>query len=283
MQDGYKQAQVETQMAAEEAEGEQRSDAMPTKCNGNFNVNDMLAGNIKASDYFMSLMEFQTFEDVVDEIYNRVTAAGPWAAGSARLPSTLFCIVYKLFIMKLTYKQVTALLTHPDSPYIRCAGFLYLRYVCVPAQLWNWFESFLLDEESFSPSGNPDSTTTIGSWCHGLLTDLKYVRGYVCGGVPCLCARVGGSRTRKTRNDSACVCESSCMLVRLADGPAFALPCLVVTCLVGSYPALPALALSALLFFLLHCPVLPCRVCVCVAVCRLRDQRYLHPSCTDRP
>ena len=210
MQDGYKQAQVETQMAAEEAEGEQRSDAMPTKCNGNFNVNDMLAGNIKASDYFMSLMEFQTFEDVVDEIYNRVTAAGPWAAGSARLPSTLFCIVYKLFIMKLTYKQVTALLTHPDSPYIRCAGFLYLRYVCVPAQLWNWFESFLLDEESFSPSGNPDSTTTIGSWCHGLLTDLKYVRGYVCGGVPCLCARVGGSRTRKTRNDSACVCESSC-------------------------------------------------------------------------
>ena len=90
MQDGYKQAQVETQMAAEESEGEQRSDAMPTKCNGNFNVNDMLAGNIKASDYFMSLMEFQTFEDVVDEIYNRVTAAGPWAAGSARLTSTLF-------------------------------------------------------------------------------------------------------------------------------------------------------------------------------------------------
>ena len=40
-------------------------------------------------------------------------------SGNARGPSTAFCILHALFVMKLTPRQVRTLLQHPDSPYIR--------------------------------------------------------------------------------------------------------------------------------------------------------------------
>lgn len=39
------------------------------------------------------------------------------------------------------------LITHTDSPYIRALGFMYIRYTQPPTDLWDWFESFLDDEE----------------------------------------------------------------------------------------------------------------------------------------
>ena len=44
--------------------------------------------------------------------------------------SSAFCLLYKLFTLKLTKKQVIGLITHKDSPYIRGLGFMYIRYVC---------------------------------------------------------------------------------------------------------------------------------------------------------
>ena len=43
--------------------------------------------------------------------------------------STAYCILYKLFTLKLTRKQLTGMLNHVDSPYIRGLGFLYIRSV----------------------------------------------------------------------------------------------------------------------------------------------------------
>jgi len=33
------------------------------------------------------------------------------------------------------------------NTYVRCVGFLYLRYVCNPESLWDWFGKYILDEE----------------------------------------------------------------------------------------------------------------------------------------
>lgn len=85
--------------------------------------------------------------------------------------STAFCLLYKLWTLKLTVKQVQGLITHTDSPYvgrafarivmpanthfshIRALGFLYLRYVCKPADLWEWYEPYLDDEEELQVEG----------------------------------------------------------------------------------------------------------------------------------
>lgn len=47
--------------------------------------------------------------------------------GAGGIVSTAFCLLYKLFTLKLTRKQVTGLITHCDSPYIRALGFMYIR------------------------------------------------------------------------------------------------------------------------------------------------------------
>lgn len=93
--------------------------------------------------------------------------------GTGGIVSTAFCLLYKLFTLKLTRKQVMGLITHTDSPYIRALGFMYIRWASVylhfqsvshynslkpnrscnsrytqpPTDLWDWFESFLDDEE----------------------------------------------------------------------------------------------------------------------------------------
>lgn len=86
--------------------------------------------------------------------------------GTGGIVSSAFCLLFKLFTLRLTRKQVNGLINHRDSPYIRGIGFLYIRYfnlvvyckvlICFlilcrytqpPADLWDWFEAYLDDEE----------------------------------------------------------------------------------------------------------------------------------------
>lgn len=65
------------------------------------------------------------------------------------------------------------MLEHVDSPYIRCLGFLYLRYAADPSTLWSWFEPYLYDEESVQVrQGKGD--VTVGEYCRLLLSELDY-------------------------------------------------------------------------------------------------------------
>lgn len=113
----------------------------------------------------MNLYELKTYHEVVDEIYYKVTHLEPWEKGSRRtsgqtgmcggvrgvgaggIVSTAYCLLYKLFTLKLTRKQLNGLITHCDSPYIRALGFMYIRYTLPPTSLLDWYEPYLDDEE----------------------------------------------------------------------------------------------------------------------------------------
>lgn len=113
----------------------------------------------------VNLYELKTYHEVVDEIYYKVSHLEPWEKGSRRtsgqtgmcggvrgvgaggIVSTAYCLLYKLFTLKLTRKQLNGLITHCDSPYIRALGFMYIRYVFPPASLLDWYEPYLDDEE----------------------------------------------------------------------------------------------------------------------------------------
>ena len=70
---------------------------------------------------------------------------------------------------------MTLMLEHVDSPYIRCIGFLFLRYVAPPNDLWGWFEPYLYDEEPVKIRANPSAPeSTVGEFVRSLLTDLDY-------------------------------------------------------------------------------------------------------------
>ncbi|KAI8381042.1 PRP38 family-domain-containing protein [Radiomyces spectabilis] len=137
------------------------------------NLNAILYKNILASPYFKSLYEKKTFHEMVDEIYNQVYNLSPFLKGT--MPSTAFVCLFKMWTLRLTVKQIENMIDHPDSPYIRAIGFLYLRYVCAPAQLWDWFSYYLEDDEELDLSGGPKpEKSTIGKLCRLLITEQKY-------------------------------------------------------------------------------------------------------------
>ncbi|GLG98500.1 Pre-mRNA-splicing factor 38B [Gryllus bimaculatus] len=134
------------------------------------NLNPLILTNIQSSHYFkVNLYELKTYHEVIDEIYYKVTHLEPWEKGSRKtagqtgmcggvrgvgaggIVSTAYCLLYKLFTLKLTRKQVNGLLTHPDSPYIRGLGFMYVR---LGHMLEVQFTLLLIYEDSPSPQSD---------------------------------------------------------------------------------------------------------------------------------
>ncbi|KAH6598689.1 hypothetical protein BASA50_003724 [Batrachochytrium salamandrivorans] len=137
------------------------------------NIHNILYLNIMSSPYFKSLYEKKTYHEVIDEIYYNVKSLEPFFKGTNA--TSAFCLLYKLFTLKLTEKQLEGLLEHPDSPHIRAIGFLYLRYAGQPSDIWSWFEPYLDDEEELPVRAGPNpKTMTIGSFCRAILTEQKW-------------------------------------------------------------------------------------------------------------
>ncbi|KNC97504.1 uncharacterized protein SPPG_09470 [Spizellomyces punctatus DAOM BR117] len=138
------------------------------------NLHNILYQNIISSPYFKSLYEKKTYHEVIDEIYNQVSSLEPFFKGTHA--STAFCLLYKLWTLKLTVKQVQGLITHTDSAHIRALGFLYLRYVCKPADLWGWYEPYLDDDEELQvEAGAKPRMMSMGRFLRELLTDNKWI------------------------------------------------------------------------------------------------------------
>jgi len=159
------------------------------------NLNPLILTNIQGSPYFkVELFGVKTFHEVVDEIYYKVDHLEPWATGSRKtagrsqtgmcggvrgvsaggIVSSAYCLLYKLYTLKLTKKQVMSLLNHCDSPYIRGLGFMFLRYTLPPGSLWDWFEPYMDDEEEIDVKAGGGKPMTIGEMCKLMLTRLEW-------------------------------------------------------------------------------------------------------------
>ncbi|XP_034038384.1 pre-mRNA-splicing factor 38B isoform X2 [Thalassophryne amazonica] len=163
------------------------------------NLNPMILTNVLSSPYFkVQLYELKTYHEVVDEIYFKVTHVEPWEKGSRKtagqtgmcggvrgvgtggIVSTAFCLLYKLFTLKLTRKQLMGLITHTDSPYIRALGFMYIRYTQPPTDLIDWYDGFLDDDEmpivqqELDVKAGGGCVMTIGEMLRSFLTKLEW-------------------------------------------------------------------------------------------------------------
>lgn len=116
----------------------------PISCN----MNNLLLNNILSCQYFKDVCGMMDYFHLIEEIIKNVTYAEPWTVGTNGIPSTLFCILYKFMLMKLTESQVYYLVNYPENDYVRCAGFLYMRYMSDPKELWGLFYPYLYDDKS---------------------------------------------------------------------------------------------------------------------------------------
>ncbi|CAH1112952.1 unnamed protein product [Psylliodes chrysocephalus] len=157
------------------------------------NLNPLILTNIQSSHYFkVNLYELKTYHEVVDEIYYKVSHLEPWEKGSRRtsgqtgmcggvrgvgaggIVSTAYCLLYKLFTLKLTRKQLNGLISHCDSPYIRALGFMYIRYTFPPANLLEWYEDYLEDEEELDVKAGGGQNMAIGLMLRQWLVKLEW-------------------------------------------------------------------------------------------------------------
>ncbi|KAK9498753.1 hypothetical protein O3M35_003317 [Rhynocoris fuscipes] len=157
------------------------------------NLNPLILTNIQSSHYFkVNLYELKTYHEVIDEIYYKVAHLEPWEKGSRKtagqtgmcggvrgvgaggIVSTAYCLLYKLFTLKLTRKQLNGLITHPDSPYIRALGFMYIRYTQPPPDLWDWYDEYLDDNEELDVKAGGGQVMTIGNILKNFLCKLEW-------------------------------------------------------------------------------------------------------------
>ncbi|XP_045197923.1 pre-mRNA-splicing factor 38B-like [Mercenaria mercenaria] len=157
------------------------------------NLNPLILTNIQSSPYFkQNLYELKTYHEVIDEIYYKVTHLEPWEKGSRKtagqtgmcggvrgvgaggIVSSAYCLLYKLFTLRLTRKQVKGLIDHSDSPYIRGLGFMYIRYTQDPKDLWDWFEPYLDDEEEVDVKAGGGHVIMIGEMVRQWLVKLEW-------------------------------------------------------------------------------------------------------------
>ena len=86
----------------------------------------------------------RSFEEVIAEIITQVEYTDPWVLGANGVPSSFFCCLYKLMLLRLTEKQVYTLI-RPDmlftgseyisarnNPFVRAAGLLFIRFLSPP-------------------------------------------------------------------------------------------------------------------------------------------------------
>uniref|UniRef100_K1Q5L4 Pre-mRNA-splicing factor 38 n=1 Tax=Magallana gigas TaxID=29159 RepID=K1Q5L4_MAGGI len=157
------------------------------------NMNPLILTNIQASPYFkVNLYELKTYHEVIDEIYYKVDHLEPWEKGSRKtagqtgmcggvrgvgaggIVSSAYCLLYKLYTLKLTRKQLMGLITHKDSPYIRGLGFMYIRYCQDPKDMWDWYEPYLDDEEEIDVKAGGGHKMTMGEVLRQWMVKLEW-------------------------------------------------------------------------------------------------------------
>lgn len=140
----------------------------------NFGFGGLLQTHVVECAHFKSLLTLENFDQLVDETFNFATSVEPYNTGSGTVPSALFCCVYRFFTLGLDDRMLRRLLNSQESAYLRCAGFLYVRFGLPHEALWDWLGEYVLDDEVFQPTQDSDQKTTIGDYVESILAGDKY-------------------------------------------------------------------------------------------------------------
>jgi pre-mRNA-splicing factor 38B len=155
-------------------EGRRKSSSLPLWGDDtSFHFNPLLLQNCILSPYFQKCCEnLKDWNAVIDEIYYEVKSVQVFQVG--KQPSTAFCLLLRLLTLRMTSHQLNSTLKHVDSPYIRAIGFLYLRYVGQPDQVYKWIEPYLQDCEEFTVGQRDPKIITMGTYVRFLFQSRDY-------------------------------------------------------------------------------------------------------------
>uniref|UniRef100_A0A914N524 Pre-mRNA-splicing factor 38 n=1 Tax=Meloidogyne incognita TaxID=6306 RepID=A0A914N524_MELIC len=157
------------------------------------NLNTLVLENIVQSTYWKNfLLEVSTYQQVCDEVFIHVRHLEPWERGTRKITgmtgmcggvrgvgaggviSTAFCLLYKLFTVRVTRKQLVAMMNSRQSVYLRGLAFMFIRYTQPPGDLWAWMEPYLDDETEIDPRSGGGDKMQFGQLIRMMLTKLDF-------------------------------------------------------------------------------------------------------------
>ncbi|CAJ1421429.1 unnamed protein product [Effrenium voratum] len=141
-----------------------------------FNCSPILKDQILGSSYFKSVLQLTNMDEIIAEIKNYADTLDVYNPGSSTAPSNFICQVYRIFTLPEA-EDLSQLQVVLDSPtaIVRCAGFVYLRFVVPAAKLFDKLEEYLFDDMKLSyQEGGRTVNTTIGEYVEALIGREKY-------------------------------------------------------------------------------------------------------------
>ncbi|KAL7070963.1 hypothetical protein ACQ4LE_010100 [Meloidogyne hapla] len=157
------------------------------------NLNTLVLENIVQSTYWKNfLVEVSTYQQVCDEVFIHVRHLEPWERGTRKITgmtgmcggvrgvgaggviSTAYCLLYKLFTVRVTRKQLVAMMNSRQSVYLRGIAFMFIRYTQPPGDLWAWMEPYLDDEAEIDPRSGGGDKMQFGQLVRMMLTKLDF-------------------------------------------------------------------------------------------------------------
>ncbi|CAL2044164.1 unnamed protein product [Caenorhabditis brenneri] len=171
-----------------------RSNTLPIWGNQvTMNLNTLVLENIRESYYYKNnLVEIDSFQTLVEQIFYQVKHLEPWEKGTRRLQgmtgmcggvrgvgaggvvSSAYCLLFRLFNLRISRKQLISMLNSRQSVYIRGIGFMYIRYTQPPADLWYWLEPYLDDDSEIDPRSGGGDLMSFGQMVRTMINKLDW-------------------------------------------------------------------------------------------------------------
>jgi pre-mRNA-splicing factor 38B len=135
----------------------------------------MLKEQISNSSYFKRLLDMKAVAELVHMIVQDVDTIDVYNPGSKISPSCFMCHVYRLSVLSNIDNELDLVIDNRKSAVVRAVGFVFLRFVTPPLELWDIFEEYLLDdmELTYNQDGR-EINTTVGEFVETLMTQDKY-------------------------------------------------------------------------------------------------------------
>lgn len=156
--------------------------------------------------------ELTDYSEVVQEIVSSVQSLLPTKGLSSNQPSEAICLLYKLFTLKLTRRQIESMLDHRNV-FVKAIALLYVRFCVLPKEQWSFYEKFVCSEHKIEYLPK-QQMITMGEFTIGIIREQRFLKTVLFPRIPGhilseMDSQIDDALSKRERSSSASVASSA--------------------------------------------------------------------------